>query len=87
VRIFTAFFLIKTDYVTTLSDFLDSERGSVVRRLEHYRRRGSIIKHEAFGNECRPSKHSVNQLSAEEQQKNRVRLNEIRVIAMRNPRA
>jgi hypothetical protein len=32
------------------------------------------------------SEHAMNPLSPEEQQKNRVRLNEIRAIAMRNPR-
>lgn len=37
-----------------------------------------------FGDE---SEHAVNQLSAGEQQKNRVRLSEIRAIAIRNRRA
>jgi hypothetical protein len=38
------------------------------------------------GTNADPTEHAVDQLSAEEQQKNRVRLSEIRAIALRNPR-
>ena len=40
-----------------------------------------------LGTNAAQTEHAVNQLSAEEQQKNRVRLSEIRPIAMRNSRA
>ena len=39
-----------------------------------------------LGTNAGQSDHAVNQLSAQDQQKSRVRLSEIRVIAMRNPR-
>jgi len=39
-----------------------------------------------LGTNAVQTEHAVNQLSAEEQQKNRVRLSEIRAIAMRSPR-
>src|SRR5260370_40869305 len=40
-----------------------------------------------LGTNAAQTEHAVNQLSAEEQQKNKVRLSEIRPIAMRNSRA